>query len=81
MKIHVRYFGPLRESLGLEQEEWTFADEPSVGLILSDIAERYPGVARLLTSCRVAVDMAYAGSDVTVPDGAEVAIIPPVAGG
>lgn len=80
-KISVWYFGPLRESLGMEQEEWTFAEEPSVALILARMAERYPGVAGLLESCRVAVNMAYAGSDMIVPTGADVAIIPPVAGG
>src|SRR5690606_20504216 len=35
----------------------------------------------VLPQCRVAVDQAFVDEDAIVPDGAELALIPPVAGG
>jgi molybdopterin synthase catalytic subunit/molybdopterin converting factor small subunit len=53
----------------------------TVGAVRRLAAERYPGLAALLPACALAVDGAYAGDDLPVPDGAEVAVIPPVSGG
>src|SRR5512137_434412 len=40
-----------------------------------------PGLAPVLARSRIAVDGEFAGDEAPLPDGAEVAIIPPVAGG
>ena len=42
---------------------------------------RHPGLAPLLARSRIAVDREFADDSAVVPDGAEVAIIPPVSGG
>lgn len=81
MKILVHYFGPVREHVGSDSETWSFDDAPTVAGLREEALRRFPGLAGLLPSCRVAVDMTYAGDDLRLNDGAEVAFIPPVAGG
>jgi len=81
VKIEVRYFGPVREKIGAESETWSFERLPTVADIRDEALRRFPALAGLLPSCRVAVDMTYVGEDVEVADGSEVAFIPPVAGG
>lgn len=45
------------------------------------LAARHAGLGPLLPHLRVAVDQHFVGPEEAVPDGAEVALIPPVAGG
>lgn len=81
MKIRVCYFGPVRELIGHDGEEWEFEAQPQAHDVRSRLVERYPATAQLASSCRLAVNMAYVNEEELVPDGAEVAFIPPVAGG
>jgi molybdopterin converting factor small subunit len=45
------------------------------------LLEQYPPLGRLLNLSLVAVNEAFASDEVTIPEGADVAIIPPVSGG
>jgi molybdopterin converting factor small subunit len=46
------------------------------------VAERFPQVAPALTqTALVSVNREYAADDLVIPDGAEVALFPPVSGG
>ncbi len=45
------------------------------------LKQQCPELKQLLPSCRIAVDCEYVGPEVSVPLGAEVALIPPVSGG
>lgn len=45
------------------------------------LAERHPALARLLPTCAVAINRAYAAADARLADGDELAFIPPVGGG
>lgn len=45
------------------------------------LSERCPGVVPLLEKSAVAVGDAYASDASAIPDGSDVAIIPPVSGG
>jgi MoaE-MoaD fusion protein len=49
--------------------------------VLALLAERHPALRALLPHLRVAVDQEFAGPTAPVRGGAEVALIPPVAGG
>ncbi len=79
--IRIRYFGPAREATGIEEEEMELTGGTSVADVRSALAERHPGLSRLVGASRFAVNAAYAADGDPVPDGAEVALIPPVAGG
>jgi molybdopterin synthase catalytic subunit len=45
------------------------------------LAQRHPPLARVLPRCRIAVNQEFAEDATPLQDGAEVALVPPVAGG
>ncbi len=80
MPVRVLYFAAAREAAGIAREELAEVP-PDVAALRAALAARHPGLARLLPRCRLAVDEEFAGDQDPVPDGAEVAVVPPVAGG
>lgn len=81
MGITVRYFAGAREKVGVAQETWPFEEALTVSALLKKLTRRHPALAPLLPHLRVAVDEEFASGEALVPEGAEVALIPPVAGG
>lgn len=80
MPLHVLYFAAAREAAGTPRE--LLAEVPaSVADLRRALAARHPGLARVLPRCRIAVDQELADDAAPIRDGAEVAVIPPVAGG
>jgi molybdopterin synthase catalytic subunit len=80
MPLHVLYFAAARDAAGTAREVLEGAT-PTVAALRAALAARHPGLARVLPRCRIAVGEAFAADDDALPDGAEVAVIPPVAGG
>ena len=81
MQIRIRYFASLREAAGQPEEALTLPDGLGVPEAREMLAERHPALARLLPTCAVAVNRAYAAADACLADGDELAFIPPVGGG
>jgi molybdopterin synthase catalytic subunit len=80
MAVRVLYFAAAREAAGTAREE--LAEAPAtVAALRATLAARHPALARLLPRCRIAVDEEFVAEGAAVPDGAEVAVVPPVAGG
>ncbi len=80
MPLRILYFAAARDAAGVAREE--LAEPPAtVAALRAALAARHPGLARLLPRCRIAVDEAVADDQAALPDGAEVAVVPPVAGG
>jgi MoaE-MoaD fusion protein len=81
MAVTVLYFAGARDAAGLAKE--SLADAPrTVGALRERLVALHPPLARVLARCRIAVEQDFAEDDAAiVPDGAEVAIVPPVAGG
>ena len=69
-----------RERAGTTSEELDVGGR-TVDEAVGIIALRHPGLAPLVPRCRVAVNQAFAKGGDLVPDGAELALVPPVAGG
>jgi len=80
MPLRVLYFGGAREAAGTPRESLV-AVPPSVGALRRALEAAHPRLARVLPRCRIAVDQEFAGDDVPLRDGAEVAVVPPVSGG
>lgn len=80
MKIRLLYFAALRERLGLEEEVLELPEAATVAVLLEVLAERHE-LFRGLRGFRIAVDRKFARNRDVIPEGAEVAVIPPVAGG
>ena len=80
MTVRVLYFAAAREAAGTSGEELA-AGFASVAELRRALVARHAALARILPRCRIAVAEELAGEDAPVPDGAEVAVVPPVAGG
>lgn len=77
----VLYFGLARDCVGVSSETFDIPDGLNVAGLWGLLIERHPKLGTVRGMSRVAVDMRYASDSDPVPDGSEVAIIPPVAGG
>jgi molybdopterin converting factor subunit 1 len=78
--ITVLYFAAAREAAGGASESLATAP-PTVADLRRALLARHPALAVLLPRCRLAVNQEMADDGDPVPDGAEVAVIPPVSGG
>lgn len=74
----IRYFGMLAERIGLDEETVALAGS-TVAALRAELHERHPVLIGL--SFRIAVDHELAADQAIVPIGAEVALLPPFAGG
>jgi molybdopterin converting factor small subunit len=80
IRVRVRLFASYAEAAGRDEVDLSLA----AGATAADALAAVRGQAwasRLPPSPAVAVNRRYAGRDVALRDGDEVAIIPPVAGG
>ncbi len=80
--VTVLYFAAAREKAGLPRESLVLEEAaPTVASLLARLVERHPALGPLLPYLRVAVDQRFAEASEPLAAGAEVALIPPVAGG
>ncbi|WP_373045984.1 molybdenum cofactor biosynthesis protein MoaE [Vulgatibacter sp.] len=81
MRITVLYFAAAREAAATDSEIIELAADADVAALLSALGTLHPALLPVLPRCRVAIGHDFAPADATLAPGAEVAIIPPVAGG
>lgn len=81
MKVTVLYFAAARDAAGVAREALDLSGPATVGDLRRALAGRHPPLAAVLARCRIAVDEEMADDADAVPEGAELAVIPPVAGG
>jgi molybdopterin synthase catalytic subunit len=78
--ITVLFFAGARDAAGTSRE--TLVSTPAtVGDLRRRLAEAHPRLGPVLARSRIAVDQDFAADDAPLRDGAEVAVVPPVAGG
>lgn len=78
--VTVLYFAAARERAGIEREVLDLEGK-SVTEALAVIALRHPRLAEVLPHCRAAVNQRFTRGEERLDPDAELAIIPPVAGG
>jgi molybdopterin converting factor subunit 1 len=82
MKITILFFATLRSLTGRRSLELELPPRSRVSDLKLLIAEHFPQVApALVQSVLVSVNREYAEDEQIIPDGAEVALFPPVSGG
>ena len=83
MKLRVLYFARLRERFGVAEESLDFAGATAADLVAYLQARGGVWAEELAAgrAFRVAVNQDIVALDAALPDGAEVAIFPPVTGG
>ena len=79
--VDVLYFAFLRERTGRESERIELPAGASVGAARAAVVEAHPEIASVMSRVRSAVNHTYAGDEVLLHDGDELALLPPVAGG
>ena len=81
MKVRLRFFASLRESLGASEAEWTVAESATVHDLWNALCAEHPNLERLTSSISFAVNREYVERNHRLSDDDEVALIPPVSGG
>lgn len=85
MKLEVRFFASLRESLGIAQEEIVIPETvKTIADLRSHLAERGVPWSDVLASGKVlrcALNHQMVDANTALQEGAEVAFFPPVTGG
>lgn len=81
MRIRVRYFAALRETMGRDEETIELAEGADVAAARALLAERSPAAATILPRCVAAVNRAYVSPETRLAEGDELVFIPPLGGG
>jgi len=81
MRVHVLFFGVLKELAGKPVEEIEVRDGASVREVLERYESRIPQLKTSLSSIALAVNQQYAGPDTKLHGDDEIALLPPVSGG
>ena len=81
MKIQVLAFATASDLLGAERSEIEIADGSTVASLKRELESRHPELGELWHRLAVAINGEIAPDQETIPEGAEIAILPPVSGG
>jgi molybdopterin converting factor subunit 1 len=81
MTCRVRLFARARDLAGADALTLTLPSGATVADLRRCLAAERPALAGLLSRCAVAVAGEFAEDSLTLPPGAEVALLPPVSGG
>lgn len=81
MRINVKCFAGCREAVGETLVAMEVPEGTNVGEAFARLVETYPILANYDKSVMLAVNRDYAGRQVVLEDGDELACIPPVSGG
>ncbi|MDH5605854.1 MAG: molybdopterin converting factor subunit 1 [Anaerolineae bacterium] len=80
-KIKVLFFATFRDMAGAANIEMEIPDSSSVAQLKEIVVKTYPAMQPSMSSLLVAVNKDYAYDEDIIPEGAEVALFPPVSGG
>jgi molybdopterin converting factor subunit 1 len=81
MNVTVRFFARARDLAGTDALALSLPDGATAGDLRRRLAAAVPALASLLEHSALAVNDEFADDAVTLPDAAEVALLPPVSGG
>ena len=81
MHVHLLFFAQARERAGGSRATLELPDGSRVADALAALEKLHPGLAPLRPHLAVAVNQRLAADDEVIPDGAEMALLPPVSGG
>ncbi|MEJ2598183.1 MAG: molybdenum cofactor biosynthesis protein MoaE [Anaerolineales bacterium] len=80
-EIKILFFATLRERAGQRQMNLKLAEDANVRDLKNALIDMRADLAPALKSVLVSIDREYAFDEQVIPDGAEVALFPPVSGG
>ncbi len=80
-RVKLLFFATLRDRAGTRTAEIDVPGGTTVRGLKEAVSEKYPNLKQSVDHVLVAINREYAQDDAAVPDGAEVALFPPVSGG
>ncbi len=81
MRVTLRHFALIRETIGQKTEEREITSGETIGDLFDRIAAEHPRLVPLKRSVMMMANEAYVPPDYALRDGDEIAFIPPVSGG
>ncbi len=81
MRVKVIFFATLRERTGTRETSLELPEGALVADFKTLLLERFPFLAASMGSALVAINREFAFDEQAIPDGAEIAVFPPVSGG
>ncbi len=81
MRVHVLFFGQLKDITGVSQEETELSEGARVEDVFERYGRRYPKLAEFRASIAASVNQEYSSWRAPLSAGDEVAFLPPVSGG
>jgi len=79
--IKLLFFATLRDRVGMRETELQIDPDLTVNDLKFLLSERYPSAGPTLDTAIVSVNKEFAFDTDVIPEGAEIAIFPPVSGG
>ncbi len=80
-KVSLLYFAQARDIAGTERERMLVTSPSTAKELVRQAAKSHPGLLTLERVIRVAVNQHVIDGNITLQDGDEVALLPPVMGG
>jgi len=81
MRIHVLFFGQLKDIVGRPEETLELPSGSQVASVLSHYSENFPGFASLVNSIACSRNQEYAAAATVLHEDDEIGLLPPVSGG
>lgn len=79
--ITIHFFAGLRELAKLSKMSLPWVENMTVGSLRVALCTSYPKLAGLLVRSSFAINDQISSNDQSIPNNAEIAILPPVSGG
>lgn len=81
LKIKLLFFATLRDKTGMRSTEFEVPDGTTITGLKRLLDDRFAGLAPTLETAVMSINREFAFDHDVIPDGAEIAIFPPVSGG
>ena len=80
-RIKLLFFATIRDRAGTKSMELDVPDDLTVQGLKDKIAEDFPNMKDSMKSVLITINREYAFDEAVIPQGAEMAMFPPVSGG
>jgi len=80
-KVYVLFFATLRDYVGSKSVEFEIPIGTTVDELMDLIIAIYPNLEKVKNSMMAAINREFAAKTEIIPEGAEIALFPPVSGG
>jgi len=79
--VHTLFFATVRDRVGIRSVDLKIPAQTNVMELKSILVEKFPVLNGLTSHILISINQEYAFDEAIIPDGAEIALFPPVSGG